>query len=400
MLPKWSSPFSAYYTDVIHPKIKHIGRWHLSRFGMDSITTNQSESFNAVIKHLQQWQEAPIDAMALSLFRLTQFYLVEVQRGRRGLGDYSLREGLVAESPFEQVPCCVTAPASIVDTIRNGASSISLISDQDSCLPSTSSATNIEQTMTVDVPDATSSLATTDTGEPVSPSTSCPTDIEPTSSIDSADHTTALLTTVERAHDVIQKGNISLNPQISVFTVLGTNEPRVVKLFPKTTCSCPSKSDCYHIRAAQLAVGLTEAKDAKRRINITSLRRNKRKRPDKTTGRKRPRQGDVDVVPADDMNADELRRLQDAVSCPRSPSLPPRSPSLPPRSPSPLQQRDIDVSICHQCDATDPPARKQRRRQPTAVNWVGCDACPRWYHTECVGMKTVPASYVCDMCQQ
>jgi len=165
MLPKWSSPFSAYYTDVIHPKIKHIGRWHLSRFGMDSITTNQSESFNAVIKHLQQWQEAPIDAMALSLFRLTQFYLVEVQRGRRGLGNYSLREGLVAESPFEQVPCSVTAPASIVDTIRNGASSISLISDQDSCLPSTSSATNIEQTMTVDVPDATSSLATTDTGQ-------------------------------------------------------------------------------------------------------------------------------------------------------------------------------------------------------------------------------------------
>jgi len=35
-------------------------------------------------------------------------------------------------------------------------------------------------------------------------------------------------------------------------------------------------------------------------INLTQLRRNKRKRRDKTSGRKRPRVADVDIIPAAD----------------------------------------------------------------------------------------------------
>jgi len=51
--------------------------------------------------------------------------------------------------------------------------------------------------------------------------------------------------------------------------------------------------------AARMAVGLRNTSGV---INITQLRRNKRKRPDKTSGRKRPRQAyaGLTVVPAPD----------------------------------------------------------------------------------------------------
>ena len=54
------------------------------------ITTNQSEGFNTVLKYLQHWKEAPIDAIVLSLYRLQSFYCNEIQRGFSALGSFSL----------------------------------------------------------------------------------------------------------------------------------------------------------------------------------------------------------------------------------------------------------------------------------------------------------------------
>ena len=62
-----------------------------------------------------------------------------------------------------------------------------------------------------------------------------------------------------------------------------------------------------------MAIGLRED-GARRPLNLTQLRKNKRKRPDKTSGRKRPRTDDVDVIPAGDINDDELQQLQSAVA--------------------------------------------------------------------------------------
>ena len=107
------------------------------------------------------------------------------------------------------------------------------------------------------------------------------------------------LCSMERASNIIVNGLISLDPKLGVFTVMGTMEPRVVKLFPKQTCSCPCQSNCYHVLAAQKAIGLHIEKP-RRVINLTQLRRNKRKRCDKTSGRKRPRVADVDIIPAAD----------------------------------------------------------------------------------------------------
>ena len=56
---------------------------------------------------------------------------------------------------------------------------------------------------------------------------------------------------------------------------------------------------CYHIMAAKLSIGVP-IEDKKKRINMTQLVRNKRKRADKKSGKKKPRKLDYEVVPAPD----------------------------------------------------------------------------------------------------
>ena len=54
------------------------------------VTSNQAEGFNHVLKSLQEWKEAPLDCMVLSLYYLQMFYLCEIERGKQGLGEYKL----------------------------------------------------------------------------------------------------------------------------------------------------------------------------------------------------------------------------------------------------------------------------------------------------------------------
>ena len=64
------------------------GRWILQELGIynpySGITNNQSESFNATLKRLQNWHEVPVDVIVLSLHHLQIFYYNEIQRGLAG----------------------------------------------------------------------------------------------------------------------------------------------------------------------------------------------------------------------------------------------------------------------------------------------------------------------------
>ena len=95
-MTKWSQSFSQFFVDTIHPVVAQLGRWKLRAYGLNDITGNQSESFNCVLKRLQEWREAPVDSMALCLFRLSQFHVTEVRRGRCGVGEFQLRSGTCA----------------------------------------------------------------------------------------------------------------------------------------------------------------------------------------------------------------------------------------------------------------------------------------------------------------
>ena len=142
---------------------------------------------------------------------------------------------------------------------------------------------------------------------------------------------------------IVSSGNISHNEKLGVFTVLGTTgNPNVIRLFPKESCSCPSTGRCYHIMAVRMSVGL-DTTCCKRKINLSQLRRNTRSRRDKTSGRKRPRIEDSEVIAAPDSlssfpsKSDQSGVSQLEKSKSFSPPVQPKSPTPPlrPKSPTP-----------------------------------------------------------------
>ena len=55
---------------------------------------------------------------------------------------------------------------------------------------------------------------------------------------------------------LIEDGKIVHNPQLKVFTVAGSKDFYATKLYPKESCTCPAKKDCYHIIAAKISIGM------------------------------------------------------------------------------------------------------------------------------------------------
>ena len=312
--------------------------------------------------------------MALSLFRLTQFHIYEINRGRRNVGNFTLREGLtpLSDAIADPMP---TEPNDIVSSLQNAQS----VGDDE------------ETTST----------------PPTAPTSSSPSPLPPMSSSPpppSPDHQptvsatdTSSLTTGERAAAVIRNGGISLDSKLAVFTVLGTLEPRVVRLFPSVTCSCPANGGCYHVKAAQMAIGIRED-GARRPLNLTQLRKSKRKRPDKTSGRKRPRNDDVDVISAGDINDDELQQLQSAVAA--TADVESLSPAPPPPTPPATATTDATTatttdSRCAECGREEPPTNIRTKN----IRWIDCDVCHYWYHLTCTSLKKTVKHFTCIRCR-
>jgi len=260
----------------------------------------------------------------------------------------------------------------------------------------TSRSNSVIYTVRLDSSTTTSAASTLPQPSQLLPSTSVasppPSPSQPTTAndTDEQDQTDiATLTASERAMSVTQCGKISLDPKLAVFTVVGTLKPRVVKLFP-TTCSCPAKSDCYHIKAAQFAIGM-QPEMKRKQLNLTQLRRNRRKAADKTSGRKRPRLDDVDVVAAGDAEVDPQLDIV-AVSLPTASTT----------TTLPIQVEPNTVATtddcCAMCNLSSPPPHKSKRVK--MYDWVACVNCSKWYHNCCVGVKEkAPNDIVCDFCK-
>lgn len=92
-------------------------------------------------------------------------------------------------------------------------------------------------------------------------------------------------------------------PEARSFIVEGsTGEKYAVELHPQEKCQCPSLSTCYHIMAAKMSIGADDY-GKKRSLNLSQLRKNSRKRPNKKAGRKQPRpcdKEDISIIPAPD----------------------------------------------------------------------------------------------------
>ena len=247
---RWDAAFEHYYRNEIHPDVpSSIGRWVLEELHIynpySGVTNNQSDGLNRVIKDLQGWKEAPVDCVMLAVYQLQAFYLNEIRRGFAGIGEYHLRldyaniqanHGLVDYIP-------TSTPEEVVEKIRNG------------------DTTQIEEVqIKEELPD---------------------------------DPPSKTLSVQARAQQLLASNQISFDPKLHVFNVKGTSGvTRVVTIFPKESCSCPSTSGCYHILAVKLSLGAHSEKPSTR--NLTRLRSNTRSKKDKRSGRKKPRPKDLD----------------------------------------------------------------------------------------------------------
>lgn len=239
-----------YFYDNFNDSVFHkAGRWILESHGVycstSGITTNTSESFNAVLKRLLSHGEVRVDEIIIAWYFLQNFYYREVLRGRCLLGNYNLIEDI---KPLDiddvNFPSDVIDPDQLVKVIKNGIYSQASTQKHDDC-------------------DARHSRSQ----EGI-------------------------------ARWLIAEDRVSLNTSMKCFSVKGLNgHLQAVQLFPHEECSCPARRTCIHISACKLAIGsLTKRK---RKLNLIELKRNKRGRT--RAGRKKPRtRDDFYVEPAPD----------------------------------------------------------------------------------------------------
>lgn len=87
--------FILYYKRQVDSKIDGIGGWILkSKHSIERIDTNASESFNCVLKRFQEWNEVPLDVIALGCEQHCRYYDVEIERGRYNLETYRIKPEL------------------------------------------------------------------------------------------------------------------------------------------------------------------------------------------------------------------------------------------------------------------------------------------------------------------
>ncbi|VDI33695.1 Hypothetical predicted protein [Mytilus galloprovincialis] len=94
---------------------------------------------------------------------------------------------------------------------------------------------------------------------------------------------------------IVDNNLITLVPSQAAFIVQGRNGKYCVTLFPKETCQCPSTTTCFHILAAKMSIG-QEPIEKRPVVSLRVLTKNNRKRVDKKSGKKQPRQNDYDPV--------------------------------------------------------------------------------------------------------
>ncbi len=66
------------------------------------------------------------------------------------------------------------------------------------------------------------------------------------------------MSSLARAQEILKVANLGFDMKLHCFNVKGSSGvTRVVTLFPKETCSCPSNGECYHILAVRLCIGMS-----------------------------------------------------------------------------------------------------------------------------------------------
>lgn len=200
---------------------------------------------NAVLHHLQQWKQVPLDVICVSLFHLCSYYHREIERGFHQCGAMEVKDQFkFYERDPSLMPCMpkTVDPKEIVNMARGELMQFSNKEcDDDTTVHTVHAAAN---------------------------------------------------TQIGLALDALHKKHVTLADN-GCWVVKGTDgtTPYAVTLFPKEVCSCPAAKTCYHLMACKLMIG--QKIDDIINPNMTLLhQKNRRRQREKPSGRKAPRKND------------------------------------------------------------------------------------------------------------
>ena len=102
----WSKAFADHFDADIEKKVVTSFKCRLRQCGIDkdSITNNNSECMNAVIKRFQDYKEVGVDKLVFAMYRLQLSYGLQINKSLRGFGPYVCVDGVTA--PEMHLPEC------------------------------------------------------------------------------------------------------------------------------------------------------------------------------------------------------------------------------------------------------------------------------------------------------
>ncbi len=210
-------------------------------------TNNQSEAFNYVIKSVINWKQNTPDIMVLILYYLQNYYINEFRRAARNLGIYHLNKYFPSKYEIKIVENFIPLE-NIVQHVKGKIVNSSEI-QQD------------------------------------------------------ADRKTVL----SMAKYSIDNNFITLSPSLQSFTMRSFRNPRVnydIQLWPKTSCTCPSRGKCYHIIACQMSLGMYDTKE-KSSLNISEIMKENEKAKHTRRGKKHFRKVEKIISTKRDSSSEE-----------------------------------------------------------------------------------------------
>ena len=251
-----NKPVLKYFEEKLLPAFKeHSSIWKLKENGVPNpehgLTNNPSESMNAVLHGLQQWKQAPLDVICVSLYHLSSYYHREIVRAYHACGKWSLNEEFVY---LQRDPSLMPF------------------------LPKTMDPKEIVATVRGDIIPTYEDLAKINGNS--------------TQKEKKSEHSTQL----SLAHEAICNKRVSLTDE-GCWVVIGSDgiTPYAVCLFPKETCSCSAVKMCYHLMAYKLKIGQSVDSFTTTKPNMTLLsQKSRRKNKEGPSGRKFPRKKDFE----------------------------------------------------------------------------------------------------------
>lgn len=86
----WSRSFEQYYDTFLQPRVHSSHKGVMLKCGLEgeNVTTNNSESMNAVMKRFNDWTEVSPEHLLLAMYRLQLSYGLRINKSRQSFGPY------------------------------------------------------------------------------------------------------------------------------------------------------------------------------------------------------------------------------------------------------------------------------------------------------------------------